>query len=364
VKKRILIALVVILALAATASLVWANGGLVSYWPFDEGSGTTAFDAVNGNHGTIYGAAAYAGGIGIAPIPGNVDALTFDGVDDFVQIAHSDNLDMTGAYAISAWVYVTDVPDNIYRPILFRGTTDANDIEVYVQALSQDLVVAHNRGNGGTFDWVRFADPPIGTLFHLGVTFNGTDVQAYYNAVPATVNQNTTAMIAPLDTNKGWWIGKVDHAAFGTLAGGADINLFKGLIDEVGVWNRALSADEVAALSVGVGSLEWLPPIILTDWTLNENATLPIKFQLYGPAGNLITDDLSADLTLTVTQGGSTFPDLRFDTSEWYYIANFRPTQSGLHTAIVSLDGAQLGSQPFVVDEPGKGNGKGRGSNN
>ena len=108
-------------------------------------------------------------------------------------------------------------------------------------------------------------------------------------------------------------------------------------------------------------TVEWLPPITLPDWTLNENATLPIKFRLKDCSGNILTTDLSPLLT---AGPGGTLTDLRFDTDEYYYIANFRPTQSDGHMAVVSLDGVQLGSQPFDVLEPGKGHGKGRGSNN
>jgi len=102
----------------------------------------------------------------------------------------------------------------------------------------------------------------------------------------------------------------------------------------------------------------WLPPITLTDWTLNENATLPIKFRLYDCNGNLIEDNLGPTLEVN----GWT-ADLRFDPIEYYYIDNFRPTSSGSHTAAVSLDGVEIGSQGFEVVEPGKANGRGRGNN-
>lgn len=105
-------------------------------------------------------------------------------------------------------------------------------------------------------------------------------------------------------------------------------------------------------------TVEWLPPITLPDWTLNENATLPIKFRLYDCDGNLIMNDVSP--VLTVTPIGD-MTDLRFDTAEYHYIANFRPSQNGTHTAVVSLDGVTLGSQGFEVVEAGKALGRGHG---
>src|SRR3989344_6608880 len=116
--------------------------GLQGYWSLDDGADPTADTSGHSNDGDVDGSAAFTG-TGIAPVVGNVSALTFDGVDDFVTVAHDDDLDFTSAYTVSAWVNVTDVPANTYRPIAFRGTTDANDIEVYVQAISGDLIVAH-----------------------------------------------------------------------------------------------------------------------------------------------------------------------------------------------------------------------------
>lgn len=221
---------------------------LVGYWNLEEGSGIVATDSTSySNDGDIDGDADYTN-LGIAAIPGNDYGLVFDGVNDFITVPHADELDMTSAYSFSGWVNVADVPSNVYRPIAVRGDVDANDIEIYVQARTGDLIVAHNRGNGGSFDFVGFADPQIGNLFHLVVTFDGTDVRAYYDGVLATVTQRTTVMNAPEDSDAGWWFGKVDHSSFGTLSGGNDVNLFKGLMDELRLYDAALTSEEVAGL--------------------------------------------------------------------------------------------------------------------
>jgi len=253
-KLAILTALALVAALAAGVMFFSGGGqrvmashadGLVAYWPFDDGSDPTADKAHGDNDGDITGAS-YVGSGGAPLVPGNLDSLSFDGSGDFVEVAQDSDLDMTSPYTASIWVDVTDVAT--YRPIMVRGATGADDIEIYVQWTSQDLIVAHNRGNGGTFDHVGFVDPPIASYFHLCVTFDGTDVNAYYDGVAAAVTQNTTAMGGPLDTNKGWWIGKVDHTDF-SADGSGPPDYFLGDLDEARLYNQALSAAECKALS-------------------------------------------------------------------------------------------------------------------
>jgi len=99
---------------------------------------------------------------------------------------------------------------------------------------------------------------------------------------------------------------------------------------------------------------EWLPPINLEGWELNEKATLPIKFQLYDCYGNVMDSWLPVVLAVD-----STALDLRFDTTEYYYIANYRPGINGAYTAEVSFDGKELASIDFHVREAGTPNGRG-----
>lgn len=104
-----------------------------------------------------------------------------------------------------------------------------------------------------------FDDPPNGAFFHLAVVFDGTNVQAYYNGVAAAVSQETNAVVSPLDTDKGWWIGKVDHPAFGA-DGSPPPDFFLGSIDEVHFWARALSSAEIVFLAAPTTAAELVIP--------------------------------------------------------------------------------------------------------
>ena len=184
---------------------------------------------------------------------GNVSALTFDGVDDFVAVPHATVPDVTTAYTISVWLNMTFVSG--YQPILIRGNSTANDLELYwyPDSFPQGLTVAHNRGNGGPFNFVYFSGAPTNRLFHLAIVFDGNAiVRAYYDGVPAAVRKlNTTTpttMAAPLATTKGWRIGKVDHPDF-RIDATSFPGFFEGLMDEVRIYNRALSASEITALA-------------------------------------------------------------------------------------------------------------------
>jgi len=273
------------------------DSNLVGQWKFNEGAGTVATDSVDGNDGNISGGAVYTSAADAAPIPLNPHALSFDGVDDFVTVPHDNALDVTSPYTLSAWVYVDSAIG--YRPILFRGTTNTNDIEVYVQAASDDLIVAHNRDNGGAFDFVGFEDPPNGTWFHLAVTYDGTDMVAYYDGVAAAVTQNTTAMAAPDDTNEDWWIGKVDHTDFG------GINLLTGRLDDVRIYDVALTAEQVQTLFNGgvEGEELYLADTVGAD---DDKSALYLVGLLSGPGTAVLT---SIPVDPTTCQGGLIAPE-------------------------------------------------------
>lgn len=247
---------------------------LVGYWHFDTNAG--AANAVNDGStttdGVMNGDSTRSATVP-AVLANNTNSVALDGTGDFVEVAHDAGLDVTTAYTLGAWVNVDD--NSTYRPIFFRGATDTNDIEVYYQ-IGNGLVVAHNRGNGGSFDWVRFVLPPVGSYFHLTVTFDGTDVRAYYDGVAAAVNGSAgggTLMGAPDDTDEGWWIGKVDHNAFG----GGGLRYFIGNIDDVRIYDVVLTAENIALLASGGVESDPFADVV-ASFTLPAGCLTPTAF--------------------------------------------------------------------------------------
>lgn len=343
--KRLLIALAVVLALATSASLVSANaGGLVSYWPFDEGSGSVAHDAVNGIDGTVSGAAWVDGKFG--------KALSFDGTDDYVNSgAAVDNTVATGV-TLEAWIRPAGRQNGgIISNDYTLGNRKGYDFFLWAPHDTYGrLYIDFGNGTACGRTWWAIPDADwYNQWHHVAATWDGSTVKLHVDGSEV----GTAALLSGnySDPTKDTLIGGINYGA--TLP----YCPFNGLIDEVRIWNRALSAEEVAALSVGVGSLEWLPPIALDEWTLNENATLPIKFELYGAGGNLICEDMSPTLRVD----GQAL-DLRFDEGGCYYVANFRPgaAATGL-AATVSVSDVEVGvSRAFDVVDAGTPNGRGR----
>jgi len=111
--------IVVVLGILVLCAPAWAiDPNLVAHWKFDEGSGAIAYDSVGGNVGTIYGDAEWT--------TGQIDgALSFDGVDDYVEIADSSSLDCTGGITIVMWIKpysgMNCDENNNWRYILRKG---------------------------------------------------------------------------------------------------------------------------------------------------------------------------------------------------------------------------------------------------
>ena len=237
--------------------------GLLGYWPFDDQLEPSA-DFGGLDHSVHLGTAAGTDAndpafdcdvAALGPVAGNSCALDFVGdVDaatgDFSWVANAPALDFTDAFTFSAWIRIDEGIDR-HLPIFIRGaydgSTDANDVELFVQAASHDLVIGVNRGNGGAPDHVGFADPPRNTLFHLAVAFDGSTVSAFYDGVPQTVTQGDAVLSPPLATGHDWLLGTVDHLQFDSGFGRR--LFFDGLIDEVRLYDRALTGEEISSLA-------------------------------------------------------------------------------------------------------------------
>jgi hypothetical protein len=200
---------------------------LVGAWSFDESSGTTVSDSSgHGNSGTIAGAARTTGGLAGS-------ALAFDGDDDFVTIPDSSSLDFGAGMTVEGWVR-PNLLAGALRPVAVKeagpGLTPGLTWGLYAAGLgglpSGHAVTDAERVARGS---ARVSLTPTWT--HLATTYDGSQVRLYVNGrLVASALQR-----GPLASGDGpLHIG-------GTTWG----EWFDGLIDEVRVYDRALTTGEL-----------------------------------------------------------------------------------------------------------------------
>ncbi|RKY10123.1 MAG: hypothetical protein DRP66_00455 [Planctomycetota bacterium] len=208
--------------------------GLVGWWKLDETSGTTANDSSgNDNHGTLKNMSGdeWTGGV----IDG---ALEFDGNNDSV-LAPSMAVPET-AFTFALWFK----PDADWS---FASGTERFFDWMDAAGTSRPYWTFNMGGDGkiglGVYiDGVKYNNIKTTTSswssadwHHLAVTWDGTDFKVYVNAVqegPAVTHSGSHF------ANSGLCIGKRREGTW----------RFDGLLDDVRIYNRALDADEIAAL--------------------------------------------------------------------------------------------------------------------
>jgi fibronectin type 3 domain-containing protein len=208
---------------ATTAGLPPPGTGLVLAYSFNAGSGTTVIDASsNGNNGTINGATwstqgRYGG------------ALSFNGTSNMVVIPNSASLNLSAGMTLQAWIMPTAVQSG-WRTVMQR------EVDAYFLNASNDNGPLIPSGGGHIGDQVQWVSgstaSPVNAWTHLAMTYDGAQMRLYVNGVLAA-GQTATG---PIQTNSNALRigGNVPYGEF-----------FQGLIDEVRVYNRALSQAEI-----------------------------------------------------------------------------------------------------------------------
>jgi PKD repeat protein len=203
-----------------------STDGLVAAYGFEETSGTTVTDASGkGNNGTIKEAVRISNGRF-----GN--ALKFDGINDWVTVNDSASLDLSSDMTLEAWVYPQQSMPNDWRTIIMKEQTGG---AVYNLNATNDTNLPGFSYHDGAWHSLNGPEPlPLNQWTHLVATYDGNVQQLYINGV-MVASRNQTGLIPISD---------------GALRiGGNSIlgEFFQGYIDEVRIYNRALSAEEVSS---------------------------------------------------------------------------------------------------------------------
>jgi uncharacterized repeat protein (TIGR01451 family) len=220
-------------------TLTVATGTLAGHWPFDEGAGQTAGDVSgNGNDGTLGTTAGVDSGDPTWTCVAGGNALDFDGTDDEVRLSNV-TIGDSAAWTITAWIKMgADIADQ--RTIYSEGNTAQTEyLFLYVDD-STDSVRFYSEGPGGV-DWTQV----IGTTnvedgtWHLVTMVQRSKIDR--ELFVGTVSQGTDTRDAGTLT--------FDTASIGYLRTDWVADPFLGLIDDVRIYDYALSPAEISALA-------------------------------------------------------------------------------------------------------------------
>jgi hypothetical protein len=256
-------------------------------WSLEEGAGTVAVDASgNGNNATLNGPA--WNGTDLPPT-GSSASLEFDGISDTVSADDYQGLLGNAARTVSAWIKTTKVPANgTYAPTLVHwgGAGNGGRFTFRLNENASNGTVGGLRvevAGGYIVGTVSLTD---GQWHHVAATFDPNDgpgvrsVKLYVDGVPDVLSgQGADVAIATA-------LG--DRVTVGYGPAGTLNRYFEGLMDNVAIYDVALSADRIAVLSGGGGN----DPLITTDVAAqmrHENATsyLRVPFLFSGSADRL-----------------------------------------------------------------------------
>jgi len=210
-----------------------------------------ANDSIDGNHGTLNNGATF--GRGIAS-----QGFDLDGIDDYVN---RDTVSLpTGDVAtVTAWVYPESYPDSTYNGIVSWGDRTLHDSFV---------LSVQNNGRPSFANWFNDFVPGSGPALNLNqwnfvaAVLDGTSITLYVNGVPVS----GTLPAPPNIVSKNLSIGTTDYPG----------RHFNGLIDEVAIYDIALSESKIQAL---YDALKFIPEIVFSEnfdgvisgWTLSPS---------------------------------------------------------------------------------------------
>jgi len=215
-----------------------ANAGPTGHWTFDEGVGDVAHDSSgNNNDGTLLGNPVWVTGrIGSG-------ALSFDNTDDILIISYDPSLDLENELTIALWVKAPDVvtPNHMVtkQP---SGTAPDNYPGNYEFRIKNDTIQFLHQTSEGT-DYSEYHSTLQITAdewHHAAMTVvEGDLVEFYLDGIPAgsTEQLGTFGMLndGPL-----------------RIGGRKDDRFFNGILDDIYIYDRALTAHQIEGLSKGI----------------------------------------------------------------------------------------------------------------
>jgi hypothetical protein len=210
--------------------------GLVGYWSMNYNIDEKIPDlSGNGNHGTL------------SPIypcdcPTLVNsfdkkhgqATKYDGINDYVSISNSASLNITSSISMGSSIFPFHVTSNGYIICKNLSATSNLQYAILYNMGSKSVTVGFN---GSLLTWSFPDSVPLDIWSHVMIVYNLIDIRIYVNSILSNTPHPYTLPISP--TTHSINIGKRN---FNNI-------FYAGLLDDISIWNKALSQQEVKKLS-------------------------------------------------------------------------------------------------------------------
>jgi len=210
------------------------QNGLVGYWPF---CGNANDESGNGNDGTVNGAVLTVDRFGNAS-----SAYSFDGFSSI----ETPSINTAEQITLSAWIY-TETPAAVNNSFNYSASIidhnpeqiNNNGYALYYNNILSNYGIYAQTGYSGNPETIISTGVlmPLGSWVHCSFTFNSGIGKIYLNGDLIS----TDSSLSSLGQNN-------SPVLFGKAIWAADGNLFQGNLDDIGIWERALNANEIQQL--------------------------------------------------------------------------------------------------------------------
>lgn len=204
----------------------------VGIWFLDEENGNTITDSSSqANHGMLVNS------------PERIDgvfgkALSFNGAN-YVEVADSDSFDITDAITVTAWAYRAG-PQTSWRVLVTREKGTGSEEHFFLGFSGNDARwFVHTQENAYSDTGIG-PTIPAGEWTHMAGTYEGSDVVLYINGKEEFTVPHSGILVDD--------VNPVIIGAGTNNSGTSFVEYFTGNIDEVAIFNVALSADDIGAI--------------------------------------------------------------------------------------------------------------------